>query len=388
MYRALLTNQSDTSFTFSPISASSSLSLLFLGARSSTSWQINELLKLDEMISFNPHLLYKNITNSLLSDTKAATCASTKHVLVSQSSDPLLSFYKMRASFFYGAEVDTVDFSDISTEVTSRVNSVASTQTSGRVGTLVTEADTESLSLAPPLAVVTGNYFQGQFAQRPAVSSLNYIAFPRARRLVPVPALAWSGSFNAGYEPDLDCTAVEIPYSGGEVSLVLLLPGKVTEFLASGLEQLEQRINSERWEAVLGSFMSRSLDLSVPSFSLHSVLDLEPALMDLGLEDAFSLKADFSGLNGARDLKLASFLQVNTFRNELDQVRRRRQGRGEQGKDPVLEMLSRRNRKNRQDVTYQIHFERQFMYVVRHNPTGLVLHLGRHHHPHHHHHHS
>jgi hypothetical protein len=30
--------------------------------RSATSWQINELLGLDEMITFNPHLLYKNVT--------------------------------------------------------------------------------------------------------------------------------------------------------------------------------------------------------------------------------------------------------------------------------------------------------------------------------------
>ena len=100
MYRALLAENSHESFTFSPISASSSLSLLFLGARSSTSWQINELLKvtelaisiclkichskLDEMISFNPHLLYKNITDTLVSGTKAAISVSTKHILVSK----------------------------------------------------------------------------------------------------------------------------------------------------------------------------------------------------------------------------------------------------------------------------------------------------------------
>ena len=100
MYRALVSENSDKSFTFSPLSAASSLALLFLGTRSSTSWQINELLKvpslkksianhfsnsqLDEMISFNPHLLYKNITDTLLSNKDTATCASTKHVLLSR----------------------------------------------------------------------------------------------------------------------------------------------------------------------------------------------------------------------------------------------------------------------------------------------------------------
>ena len=36
------------------------------------------------------------------------------------------------------------------------------------------------------------------------------------------------------------------------------------------------------------SFVSQSLDLAVPVFDVHSVLELGPALQQLGLEDAFS----------------------------------------------------------------------------------------------------
>ena len=39
--------------------------IVFLGARGVTSWEINELLRLDEMISFNPHLMYKSVTDDL-----------------------------------------------------------------------------------------------------------------------------------------------------------------------------------------------------------------------------------------------------------------------------------------------------------------------------------
>ena len=48
---------------FSSLSATTSLALVFLGARGVTSWEINELLRLDEMISFNPHLMYKSVTD-------------------------------------------------------------------------------------------------------------------------------------------------------------------------------------------------------------------------------------------------------------------------------------------------------------------------------------
>jgi serine protease inhibitor len=65
MYRSLLDHHGTENLVFSPLSLSTSLAMMFLGARSSTSWQMNELLRFDEMISFNPHLLYKNVTDAL-----------------------------------------------------------------------------------------------------------------------------------------------------------------------------------------------------------------------------------------------------------------------------------------------------------------------------------
>ena len=53
-----------------------------------------------------------------------------------------------------------------------------------------------------------------------------------------------------------------------------------------------------------------------------------------------------------------------------------------------------------EEVSFRLHFNRQFLYALRHNPTGMIVHLGRyyeppkpgekggeeeHHHEHHHH---
>ena len=45
---------------------------------------------------------------------------------------------------------------------------------------------------------------------------------------------------------------VEVPYQGGELSLVLLLPGRTNQFLAGGLAQLEEKIDSDSWDQLLG----------------------------------------------------------------------------------------------------------------------------------------
>ena len=56
---------------------------------------------------------------------------------------------------------------------------------------------------------------------------------------------------------------VELPYKGGELSLVLMLPGRTDQFLAGGLEQLEQRIDSNTWDRLLGWVSSVSWKMTI-----------------------------------------------------------------------------------------------------------------------------
>ena len=81
LYRKLLEQSQDDNLLFSPLSATSSLSMIFLGARGPTSWQINELLELDKIVTVNPHLLYKNISDNL---SATSDSSASKDILVSK----------------------------------------------------------------------------------------------------------------------------------------------------------------------------------------------------------------------------------------------------------------------------------------------------------------
>jgi len=60
------TVSSARSLVLSPFAATSQLAMVFLGARGPTSGQMNDVLRLDDMVSFNPHQVMKNITESVL----------------------------------------------------------------------------------------------------------------------------------------------------------------------------------------------------------------------------------------------------------------------------------------------------------------------------------
>ena len=141
-------------------------------------------------------------------------------------------------------------------------------------------------------------------------------------------------------------------------------------------------------DGLMGSFVSHKLELQVPVLDSSSIFNLNESFASLGLESAFSDKADFSGINGAKNLHISSFFQANKFRFRSDSREKREaeviEARVRQV-DRVITMMSRRNRQNE---IYPLSFEREFLYMVRHNPTGLIVYIGRYHHPPGHHHHE
>lgn len=53
------------SLVLSPFELTAMLAMVFLGARGSTSGQMNDILRLDDMVTFNPHQVLRNITHSI-----------------------------------------------------------------------------------------------------------------------------------------------------------------------------------------------------------------------------------------------------------------------------------------------------------------------------------
>ena len=233
---------------------------------------------------------------------------------------------------------------------------------------------------------------------------------------MPVSGLGWAGRLLAGHDPDLDTTAVELPLLGRELSLLVLLPGQIrqfvtggwtevqsrdcgyTELVSGGLAKLEAKLSQGRLEGLLRSLVPHQMEVTLPRLDTGSVLNLNSSFASLGLASAFGEEADFSGINGGKNLRISSFLQANKFQLEPEPRQRRAGWAGPvvearvRKVDRVVSLLGRdprpRPRATRQSQAYQLSFDRQFLYMVRHNPTGLIVYIGRYHHPHHHHHHQ
>nr|AGK40932.1 serpin-8 [Nilaparvata lugens] len=400
------------SLVLSPFAVTSLLAMVFLGARGPTSGQMNDVLRLDEMVTFNPHQVLQNVTDSVLNAKNygVATAAFVRQLYSDKGKGKILDFYKERAQQYYDGHIEEVGFNVIGDILRRRTNLLIKRQTLGRVPEYLRGS---SLSLRPPLAAFSANIFQTDCQHASTEGrdgEMYFVVRPstRQRRLVPVPAAVWRSNFLAGYEPGLDATAVCLG-ADSVVGTPFILPGQQGQVApGDGLARLEQRLieTSYRrggWSRLLRSLLVRpGLELQIPRFSHRSVLNVTGALRRMGLKDLFDAgRADLKGLNGlSNDLHLSDMVQINTFstcgeetigarhHTETYPISPQRVGRKEHrlfGDDSQylsddyshLPLALRPRQARIPTDNPRLRFDRPFLYVVRHNPTGMILHMGR-----------
>jgi serpin B len=103
-----------------------------------------------------------------------------------------------------------------------------------------------------------------------------------------------------------------LPYSGGELSMILLLPK-----LPDGLPALEKQLSPKVLAEWLANTEQYEVDVSLPKFRFDRTYDLPGPLASLGMVDVFDReKADLSGMTSAEKLYVSAvahkaFVEVN-----------------------------------------------------------------------------
>jgi serine protease inhibitor len=94
---------------------------------------------------------------------------------------------------------------------------------------------------------------------------------------------------------------LELPYKGGELSMVVLAPRS-----ADGLPALEKRLTADNLQAWAGKLNQRSVEVFLPRLKMDASFDLGKMLQALGMKRAFTDPrapngAQFDGMSAATD---------------------------------------------------------------------------------------
>jgi len=270
----------------------------------------------------------------------------------------------------YGAGLQEVDFAKETEAARKTINDWVEKQTKEKIKELLQKGDVDA---ATALVLTNAIYFKGDWASKFNQKSTRDEEFKiAADKKVVVPMMRQTGSF--AYAEASDTQILKLPYAGGELSMIVLLPKEAAglpaleKSLAAGPLWMGQRSAADMIvSAWLEELRKRQVDVRLPRFQLKTRYYLQEPLSAMGMPDAFvPEKADFSGMDGTKSLFISTvihqaFVDVNEEGTEAAAAT-----------GVAISVTSVQI-----DKPPEFRADHPFLFLIRHEKTGAILFLGR-----------
>jgi serine protease inhibitor len=343
----------------SPYSISAALAMTYGGARSATEAQMAKALHFD-LPQADIHLAFAGLQNALNAmEAKGTAKLAVANSLWPQKGYDFLPAYLDLCKTQYGTAVTPVDFAGATEAARKTINGWVEEKTSNKIQEMFKPGVLDPMTR---LVLVNAIYFKGtwltQFDKNRTHDEPFHLA---ADRQATAPLMFVERKFRYSETPELQ--VIELAYAGNDLSMLVLLPRR-----ADGLAALEQTLTAENYGAWTKGLRSRKARVWLPRFRTASEFSLNRTLAALGITDAFSPAADFSGMDGKKDL----FIGAVVHKAFVDV--------GEEGTEAaaatgVAMMLKSAPMHDEPPVVFRA--DHPFLFAIRENATGGILFLGR-----------
>ncbi len=354
LYKAL--GDSDENIFFSPYSVSAALAMTYAGARENTKSEMTEVLKFtlpDNLLHPSFNLLDSSL--SACADEDSTFSLHIVNALWGQTGYTFLPEFLEILSANYGAGIRLLDFPSDPEQCRETINDWVAEQTLSKIEDLIPPG---ILSAATKLVLTNAIYFNAEwlFQFQESLTYRQPFSLIDGEQ-IDVPMMNQTEHFEMargdGY------IAVELPYSNGRMSMLIILP-ELNRF-----SEIEGSLDNDFIDEITGSLTNANLHLSMPRFENVSAFQLEDILAKMGMPSAFGPSADFSGMDGTGSLYIASVIHKAFV--SVD----------ENGTEAAAATAVVMNRLGGVDPAVEFAVNHPFIYLIRDRDTGTILFMGR-----------
>ncbi len=346
----------EENLALSPYSIRSALVMAYQGARGETRRQMADVLilpgdadRLNQAVSrLSGHL-------SGLDDRPGIRLAAANGLWAAETLDLHPSFSSALKTH-YGGGMNRVDFENAADAARRQINAWVEERTHGRIKDLLSPAMVDALTR---LILTNAVWFKGDWAHPFPETETREAPFWRtAAESVPVPMMVQSRRFPYGEEAGVQ--VLELPYRGGEISMVILLPRE-----REGLGALESRLRADLLEAWMSGLAEQQVRVHLPRFTVTGRFELSQVLSDMGMDRAFT-NADFTGITDEKPLAISAvvhqaFVGVGEAGTEAGAATAVVMSRGGLSRVPPVEFRA----------------DHPFLFLIREKRWGTILFIGR-----------
>ncbi|XP_040895950.1 leukocyte elastase inhibitor isoform X1 [Toxotes jaculatrix] len=345
----------------SPLSISSALAMVYLGARGNTAAQMAQALSFSS--GEGVHADFETL-NADINSPSASYILKIANRLYGENTANFLNEFLKATQKYYQADLKAVDFMGNPEVCRGEINSWVEEQTENKIKDLLKPG---SVSTMTRLALVNAIYFKGNWMNRFDKANTKEMPFKvNQNETKSVEMMFQVKKLPYNYIPDHGLQILELPYVGEELSMFILLPEESTDG-TDPLLKLENELTQERldeWTNRENMDVHSEVLVHLPKFKLEEDYELNEPLAKLGMTDVFcAAKADLSGMNGKAGLFLSTvahkaFVEVNE--------------EGTEAAAATAGMVAF-------CMLREEHFtaDHPFLFFIRHNKTKSILFLGR-----------
>jgi len=347
---------------YSPYSISLALAMTYAGARGETARQMADTLH----FNLNQDRLHPVFNSLDIELNKRGEGARGKdgegfklnivNAIWGQKDYKFLSGFLDIIAQNYGAGLRPLDFASELEKSRLTINNWVSDQTNEKIEDLIPQG---VLNPATVLVLTNAIYFnaawQYPFNENQTEDGPFYLLDGNT---VTVPMMSNTELY--GYTEGDDYQAVELPYDGSELSMVILLP-QTGQF-----EAFENTLDGKQVADIIRGIGHQQVALTMPKFTYESKFMMKKTLSDMGMSDAFlGGIADFSGINGERSLFIDEVIHQSFV--DVDEA-----GTEAAAATAVIIAESAAPAEPK-----QVTIDRPFIFLIRDIETGTILFVGR-----------
>jgi serpin B len=342
---------------FSPYSISTAFAMTYAGARGDTEKQMADVLNF-ALEQERLHPAFSNLESQLNAlHGRRGIELNVANALWTQEDHVFLEEFMDETKKSYGAALRPVDFKADPGKARGKINRWVEKKTNGKITDLIGSGVLNPLTR---LVLTNAIYFKGTWASQFKKSHTSEEPFwLEPGKSIKVPMMNQQEGLR--YMENESLQVLELSYSGKELSMVVLLPREI-----DGLAQLESMLSTANMSSWIGNLKERKVIVSLPKFKTTSDFSLGNTLDSMGMTDAFDgSAADFSGMDGKRDLFISAvihkaFVDVN-----------------EKGTEAAAATAISIHVTSVAPSPLVFRADHPFVFLVRHNPSGSILFLGR-----------
>ena len=348
---------------FSPASVAAALQMALCGARGATAAQLAAALHLDGPARAADGL---RLLSDLLSSAGpggpggpgGGLIVRAPNTLWVQAGLPVSPGFTGQLADIAGVTVRPADFQSAPAEARAQINNLIAEQTADKITNLLGR---DAVSAATRLVLANAVYLKAAWTfPFPARATADAPFYPGDAGGAPLSAPTMRLTSDLAYLRADGYQAVLLPYKESRLAMAVVLPE------AGPPAALAPRLTRGLAPLLTGA-TRQSVALSLPKFRQRAGFGLIPVLQQLGVQDAFTSAADFSGITSAVRLFISAV--VHQAYIDVDE-----QGT-EAAAATAVAMRPMALRRGPEPVRMIV--DRPFLFAITDTATGLPLFLGQ-----------